>query len=89
MEETIIKTLPVKLTEEEQLEIGLNIADNEIAIGRLDAEKSAMAKEYGDEIKGKWKENMGLSRTLKAGVKEEEVECRKYGASKRRLGSSG
>ncbi len=75
MEETIIRTLPVKLTEEEQLEIGLNIAGNEIDIGKLEVEKSAMAKEFGDEIKGKWKENLDLSRTLKAGVKEEEVGC--------------
>ena len=76
MEDTIIKTLPVKLTEEQQLEVGLFIAGNEIDIGRLEAEKSAMTKEYNDEIKGKWKENLDLSRTLKAGVKEEEVECR-------------
>ena len=31
MEETIIKTLPVKLTEEEQLEIGLNIAQTQLS----------------------------------------------------------
>ena len=75
MEEAIIRTLPVKLTEEQQLEIGLMIAGNEIDIGRLEAEKSAMTKEYNDEIKGKWKENLDLSRTLKAGTKEEQVDC--------------
>ena len=73
--ENITRTLAVSLTEEEQLEIGLKLADLGISIGELEAEKSVMMKEYNDEIKGKSKDALDLSRTLKAGEKEEDVEC--------------
>ena len=73
--ENITRKLSVSLTEEEQLEIGLRLADLEINISTIEFEKSAMMKEYNDDIKGKEKDVLDLSRTLKAGEKEEEVEC--------------
>lgn len=78
MEKTTTRILPVPLTEEEKLELGNKIAELEIEIESIEADKKSDNDHYNSKIKSKSSEALSLSKELKAGTKDVEIDCEWY-----------
>lgn len=71
----IMKSLPVKLTKEEVRTKGERIAELVIDVVDIEDEKKTVTKEYAARLKALGKEIRGLSREVRSGEEEREVEC--------------
>ena len=74
-DEKIVRILPVPLTEEELVSIGSELSGYQLEKEKLESEKTAIVKDYNDQIKGKEMLISGLAHQINVGTKDVEVEC--------------
>lgn len=74
-DEKIVRILPVPLTEEELVSIGSELSGYQLEKEKLESEKTAIVKDYNDQIKGKEMLISGLAHQINVGTKNVEVEC--------------
>lgn len=73
--EIITRSLPVPLSEHQELELGRSIAELRLNIDTLRIEKSVKSKEFNDKINGMEFTLSEMSKHLKEKSKPEMVEC--------------
>lgn len=73
--EKTTRSLPVPLTEHQELELGRSIAELRLNIDNLRVEKAVMSKEFKDKINGMEITLSEMSKNLKEKCKPEDVEC--------------
>lgn len=71
----VYELLPIEMTEEEKVVLGQDIADLEIEIEQIEADKKRDNDHYNSMIKDKAANVLVLSKRLKQGTKDAEVEC--------------
>jgi hypothetical protein len=75
MQDKLTEILPVPLTEEDKLELGAQIAQFEIEVEEIEHDKKTDNDLYNSRLKEKSAEALQLSKQLKSGTKDAEVEC--------------